>query len=310
MSAYYNEHDPKAAAWLRMLVRENIIAAGEVDERSIEDVTPNDLRGFTQCHFFAGIGGWSEALRMAGWADDRHVWTGSCPCQPFSAAGQGKATADERHLWPAWFHLIEQCRPAIIFGEQVDAAIKHGWLDLVQADVEGLGYAFAPVVIPAAGVGAPHGRHRIFYVADSRRIPAGRSARSAEAQSRRPFGESTGPGDASSLEHSNVSSEYGRTPSGQQSIRDERGQESGAAVESEGEQERISRFARERRKTNGFWLDADWIPCRDGSWRPIEPGVFPLAHGVPARMDLLRGFGNAIVPQAAAKFIEAYEAIQ
>ena len=164
---YYNEIDPFAAQWLRFLILDGIIAPGEVDERSIEDVRPSDLVGFRQCHFFAGIGVWSYALRNAGWSDDRPVWTGSCPCQPFSAAGKGGGTADERHLWPAWFWLIEQCRPGVVFGEQVEAAIKHGWLDLVQADLEGIGYAVGAAGIPAAGVGAPHIRQRLYFVADS-----------------------------------------------------------------------------------------------------------------------------------------------
>jgi DNA (cytosine-5)-methyltransferase 1 len=80
MTAYYNELDPFAAAWLRNLIAAGLIPQGEVDERSIEDVTPNDLAGFRQCHFFAGIGGWPLALRLAGWPDERPVWTGSCPC--------------------------------------------------------------------------------------------------------------------------------------------------------------------------------------------------------------------------------------
>ncbi len=88
MTAYYNEIDPYAAQWLRNLIAEGHIAPGDVDERSIKDVKPADLVGYTQCHFFAGIGVWSYALRRAGWPDDRPVWTGSCPCQPFSAAGK------------------------------------------------------------------------------------------------------------------------------------------------------------------------------------------------------------------------------
>ena len=76
MSAYYNEIDPYAAAWLRNLIRDGHIADGVVDERSISDVKPEELFEFTQCHFFAGIGVWSHALRSAGWEDDRPVWTG------------------------------------------------------------------------------------------------------------------------------------------------------------------------------------------------------------------------------------------
>lgn len=91
--AYYNEIDRGAAAWLRELIGAGLIADGDVDERSIADVKPGDLRGYTQCHFFAGIGGWSLALRLAGWDDARPVWTGSCPCQPFSCAGRHKGAA-------------------------------------------------------------------------------------------------------------------------------------------------------------------------------------------------------------------------
>ncbi|MFX5084551.1 hypothetical protein ABTC40_18100, partial [Acinetobacter baumannii] len=77
--AYYNEFDPFAAEWLRVLIMFGHIAPGDVDERSITEVSPDDLRGYTQHHFFAGIGVWSLALRGAGWSDDRPVWTGSCP---------------------------------------------------------------------------------------------------------------------------------------------------------------------------------------------------------------------------------------
>lgn len=167
MAAYYNEFDPYAAQWLRNLIAAGHIAPGEVDERSIEDVKPDDLNGFTQCHFFAGIGGWSHALRRAGWSDDRPVWTASCPCQPFSTAGTGDAFADERHLWPAQFHLIGQRRPAIVFGEQVSSELAGPWVDLVQADVEALGYAFGAIAFPAAGVGAPNIRDRVYWLADS-----------------------------------------------------------------------------------------------------------------------------------------------
>jgi len=168
MAAYYNEFDPKAAAWLRELIKAGLIAPGEVDERSIADVKADDIRGFTQCHFFAGIGGWSYALRLAGWADDRPVWTGSPPCQPFSNAGKQKAQADARHLWPVFFNLIRECRPANIFGEQVEAAIRTGWLDDLQDDLETEGYATGKIVLPACGFGAPHIRQRIWFVAERR----------------------------------------------------------------------------------------------------------------------------------------------
>src|SRR5258706_11422562 len=138
MASYYNENDAYAAAWLRNLIAAGLIAAGEVDTRSIIDVRPADLHGFDQHHFFAGIGIWSHALRLAGWPDDRPVWTGSCPCQPFSSAGKGNGFADERHLWPSWHHLIRVAMPHVVFGEQVADGDGGAWLDLVCDDLEDL----------------------------------------------------------------------------------------------------------------------------------------------------------------------------
>ncbi|WP_258087373.1 DNA cytosine methyltransferase [Xenorhabdus bovienii] len=174
MTAYYNEIDPYAAQWLRNLIAAGHIAPGDVDERSIEDVKPDDLRNYTQCHFFAGIGVWSYALRNAGWSDDKPVWTGSCPCQPFSAAGKGAGFTDERHLWPHFHYLIEQCRPRVVFGEQVASKDGLTWFDLVQTDLEGTGYTSAAVDICAAGIGAPHIRQRLYWVGHANNpIPQG-----------------------------------------------------------------------------------------------------------------------------------------
>jgi DNA (cytosine-5)-methyltransferase 1 len=167
MSAYYNEIDPYAAQWLRNLIAAGHIAPGDVDERSIEDVQPDDVRGYTHCHFFAGIGGWSYALRLSGWPDDRPVWTGSCPCQGYSAAGKSEGAADARNLWPRWFRLIRECRPVRVFGEQVADAIGHGWLDDVSTGMEAEGYTIGAVVLGAHSVGAPHKRQRLWFVADT-----------------------------------------------------------------------------------------------------------------------------------------------
>ena len=171
---YYNDSDPKACAWVRELIKAGCIPDGEVDNRPIQNVQPEDLHGFVQHHWFCGIAGWARALDLAGWPRDRPVWTASLPCQPFSTAGTQRGQADERHLYPVFAALVEKCRPERIFGEQVEAAIRHGWLDLVQSDLEGIGYAFAATGLPAACVGAPHIRQRLWFVGDAGRagLPA------------------------------------------------------------------------------------------------------------------------------------------
>lgn len=217
--AYYNEFDPQAAAWIRELIKEGVVAPGDVDERSIEDVVPNEIRKYTQWHFYAGVAVWSYALRRAGWPDDREVCTFSCPCQPFSAAGKGEGFADERHLWPATFHIIEQLRPITVFGEQVSSKDGLAWIDLVQDDLEGAGYTFRAIDIPACSVGAPHRRNRFYFVADTKhegrndrgRIERGRNnhdnGRNAAAECNRNIGrifaDAGTNGDFSVLAHSN-----------------------------------------------------------------------------------------------------------
>ena len=165
MPSFYNEIDPYAAAWLRNLIKAGLIPYGEVSTQSIVDLRPSDLSGFDQCHFFAGIGGWSQALHLAGWAPDRPLWTGSCPCQPFSVAGKGAGIDDARHLWPHFHRLIQACRPPVVMGEQVAGKAGYAWFDGVRADLEGTGYAGRAVDIPALAVGAPHIRQRLYWVA-------------------------------------------------------------------------------------------------------------------------------------------------
>ena len=169
MTAIYNDNDRKACAWLGELVKAGHITDGVVDDRPIQEITAADLKPHTRAHFFAGIGGWDYALKLAGWPDDRPVWTGSCPCQPFSSAGKRGAEGDERHLWPEFFRLIAECRPATVFGEQVASADGRAWLAGVRTDLESLGYAVGAADLCAAGVGAPHIRQRLWWVADAGR---------------------------------------------------------------------------------------------------------------------------------------------
>jgi DNA (cytosine-5)-methyltransferase 1 len=160
---YYNEFDLEVAAWLQELINCGLIPNGDVDTRSITEIKPHELTHYIQCHFFAGIGGWSLALQLAGWSPDTPVWTGSCPCQPFSSAGNNLGTEDERHLWPIFFNLINECRPQHVFGEQVANAVGAGWLDGVSTDLEKADYTCGSVVLGAHSVGAPHIRQRIYW---------------------------------------------------------------------------------------------------------------------------------------------------
>jgi DNA (cytosine-5)-methyltransferase 1 len=297
MTAYYNENDPYAAQWLRNLIQAGHVAPGDVDERSVADVTGPELAGYTQCHFFAGIGGWSAALRLAGWPDSRPVWTGSCPCQPFSAAGKGAAADDSRHLWPAWFPLIAERQPAILFGEQVEAAIGWGWLDAVFADLEGEGYACGATVLPACGIGAPHLRARLWFVAHALRKRIGPDAGNGVCEEAAPIeidGDLSGASVAAGL--GGTFDKLGDTDQPGQSIRIWNAGNDGAAPEPQGGQAPLQ---------TGHWGSPEWLPCIDGKARPVRPGTFPLAHGVRNRVGRLRAYGNAIVPQVAAEFIKA-----
>ena len=299
MTAYYNEIDPYAAQWLRNLIAANLIARGDVDERSIVDVRAGDLAGYGQCHFFAGIGGWSYALRIAEWPDDCRVWTGSCPCQPLSSAGQHKGHADERHLWPAFYSLIAECSPSIVFGEQVASKDGREWLAGVRADLETLGYAVGAADLCAAGVGAPHIRQRLYWVADA----DGGSKSDSGLQRSRQHGQQPEDGRAGGV--GNTDGQPGQFDA--REFPSSEAREHGAGVAVDGGLPIRPEYAGAGMDA---WSSAVWLPCLDGKARRAEPGIFPLAHGVPGRVGRLRGYGNAIVPQVAAQFISAFAECQ
>jgi len=320
MTAYYNEIDPYAAQWLRNLIEAGHIAPGDVDERDMQEVKPDEIKGYTQHHFFAGIGGWSLALRLAGWPDKRPVLTGSPPCQPFSSAGKRLGVKDERHLAPHFLSLVAALRPPVVFGEQVAAAVrKDDWLDDLLNALEGEGYATGAIVLPACGVGAPHIRQRLWFTA--RLDDTGCSGRAAGTFAQRSV--STGEG-GEKAEWSNPRGEAwgGRNSGGMDDAGSERRQQEPSSPPSNETQDGAARRVwREpdsdyeptghgegcRSDPNhGGWNSPDWLFCQDGKWRPVEPGTFPLAHGIPARVGRLRAFGNAIVPQVAAEVLKAF----
>jgi DNA (cytosine-5)-methyltransferase 1 len=293
---YYNEFDPFAAEWLKILIAMGQISFGHVDTRSIEDVYPSDLAGYDQCHFFAGIGGWSYALRLAGVPDNFPVWTGSCPCQPFSQTGKGGGFTDERHLWPAFFHLIEQCKPQRIFGEQVASKAGLAWLDLVLDDLEGSAYSTWEADICASSIGAPHIRQRLYWTANTRHEQKGMSSESPKAQAWGSLRDTTGYGNIGGM--GNASSQ------GLQEQPIERGIPNEAMESPSGQTSECASLFSGPTEVNGFWRDTDWLRCRDDKWRPVESCTFPLAYGISKRMGRLRGYGNAIVPQQAAEFVK------
>lgn len=326
---YYNEYHAGACDWLEELIRLGLIPAGFVDRRSVEDVRPSDLAGVTRADFFAGIGGWAEALRLAGHATTKGIWTGSPPCQPFSVAGRKLGFKDPRHLAPQFLDLVAECRPVWLFGEQVSRAVKLGWAEFVQDALGKAGYISAFAVLPAAGVGSPHKRERIFFGAyllanaysgdgigqDSgkRRTPPP-ARRKIEAMASRIV---VGTGDAYDV---------GNTGSA--------GWERRLQGRTDSQREDLNRYAGRNGAISfndplaGFWRGADWVQCRDGGIRPVESGTFPLVDGFSASLgsgsntrkpdalnifntaeaaaERLRGYGNAIVPQVAAEFVKSF----
>lgn len=310
--AWYNDNDAFCAAWLRHLVAAGHISAGLVDERSIGDVAAADLGGYRHCHFFAGIGGWPYALQLAGWPTDRPVWTGSCPCQPFSSAGRQGGAADERHLWPRWFRLIRECRPDTILGEQVEGAVGFGWIDRVFADLEAEGYACGAAVLGAHSVGAPHIRQRLFWVAHSERAGVWSDCRDDAGEAREVQGEvgqwerlrsDTGAGssilrglaesgeprhqsDARGLgsrerpkngaghSFAEVSFNHGATGGGDADA----ARPQGCQRSSDMELHRGTGAVRSVGTAVSPWVDAVWLPCLDGKARRVVAALQPLAH--------------------------------
>ena len=349
---YYNEFDPNAAAWLKQLIQLNLIPQGDVDTRSITEVKPHELTGYTQCHFFAGIGGWSYALQLAGWPTDRPVWSMSCPCQPFSSAGKGLGAADERHLWPVAFNLIKECRPQYVFGEQVASAIGHGWLDGISSDLGEEGYACGSAVLGAHSVGSPHIRQRLYWMACSDSGQCKKLWQCGDIQSEQPVQSASCDSAVSGLEYAECSRLLGSSDSNGESTETRRQTEpdnnrepsegcadaSGVGYSNGERHDRQHPLLREEesrrnegdipqtsRPCEAGWSRYTLIHCRDGKQRRIEFGVKPLVARLPkgmvyssdpsapinpqetaeARVMRLKGYGNAIVPQVAAAFIQA-----
>lgn len=421
---YYNDIDPNVCAWTEELIRAGVIPPGDVVCKSITDIQPKELNGYTQVHFFNGVSGWARAARLAGWPEDRPAWFASCPCQPFSVAGKGLGTEDERHLWPELFRLIKARHPEVVFGEQVASpevvgsqletafvdAVQKGdfatvnrianrlvksstfgfdrrWLDGIQDDLEGIGYAVGSPVLAASSVGAPHKRQRLCWVAnhEGQRRPGmvSQCASGFEQRARIGSGSTTetlangtsggwringsAPGQRGHADQCGEVDTLGdgiqpglEGHSGNGDDRDQPGRDdtrevgpiaaAGCTVpvvqpDSAGRQPGRSATTTAGHggavEPAGFWSDFRIIQTRDGKFRRIPnfesefqrvaDGVsshldamrnlglsekeikeitqamsgFPLAGKIPGRVMLLKGFGNAILPELAAEFIKA-----
>lgn len=315
---YLNEFDAGAAQWLRELVDMGELPDAWIDDRDCRDVRAGDIGDATQCHWFAGIGGWPLAFALAGWDTARHVWSASLPCQPFSAAGKGAGADDERHLWPAFHALVAQCRPAVLVGEQVASADGREWLAAVFADLEDMGYAVAGADLCAASVGAPHIRQRLFWCGVLDGVDGGVAHNSRQGLARR-----------------------AQQPAREKRKATERSGDVGWLANHEtrrrGKVEQVAGRGDEGVRTQGGerpgdgscpdWSAVEYVPCLDNKIRPIpeaQSGVQPLVDGIPAGMVpgrdpgienatqeasamRLRGYGNSIVPALAAEFLMSVE---
>ncbi len=276
---YYNENEPFAVKWLTELQKRGLIPIGGIDDRSITEVRPEDTSPTS--HFFAGIGGWPLALKLAGWNPNVPVWTGSCPCQSLSKAGRKRGANDPRHLWPAWYDLIKESKPPVIFGEQTAGDFGREWISGVRADLEALGYAVGIADLPACAVGSPQKRQRIYWVADANGNQY-RGWNVIQNSTRKPQ-EASGKGQSGA---SNWEDKIRERP---------------VSISSNGGALSFP---------NNPWRLADRAYCHSINggveYRRIEPGTLPVATGIPNRVGRIRGYGNSIVPQLAAVFIRSF----
>jgi DNA (cytosine-5)-methyltransferase 1 len=236
---------------------------------------------------------WDDLLTFDGrpWRGVVDIVSAGYPCQPFSFAGKRDGTADERHLWPNVLAIIEQCRPALVFLENVPGHLSLGF-DVVCRDLQEMDYRVAACVSSAAEVGAPHRRERLFVLAHRN----GQERRERDGESGCKSAAIVGAMAEPAHEQMGAS---GLTRQGSPM-----GDSDGGGYGKEGDSERPS-----------VW--ADWAGIRvfppgpqDAQrWREIperlwpattQPGVRRVADGSAARVDRLRACGNGVVPLVAA----------
>ncbi len=194
---------------------------------------------------------------------DHDLIAGGFPCQPVSLAGARLAQDDPRWLWPEFFRIVRMVRPRYVVVENVPGLASAGMGDVL-GDLASSGYDCEWQSIPAAFVGAPHLRWRIFIVGYLVASAAGSQSDAAQANG---DSEPSSPVDAGPRSGELVLANPER-------------------LRLEGsESERVGQPIGERSVDSGWWT--------------VEPDVGRVADGVPRRVDRLRGLGNAVVPQVA-----------
>lgn len=233
--------------------------------------------------------------------------TGGFPCQPYSVAGKRRGNEDDRAIWPQMLRVIREARPRWVLGENVPGIISLA-LDGVLADLEAEGYACESFVVPACAVDAKHRRDRVWIVANSnksdsrtrgngREYPIGERAHNELAgpdQGPKPVAHRTcngwrqGKQDAGRcIEGTGTGPQSGSWNNGETlaDCHEQRPQRHG----------RLQQCASELPSGPIRWPDEEeWF---------AESGMGRVAHGIPNRVDRLRGLGNAIVPQVAAEIL-------
>ncbi len=309
--------------YAQAIIKQNFGAVADADERagkrSISQPSERTMAGCHAPRLYGDIRAF-DGTRYRG----ATMLTGGFPCQPFSQAGKRRGAGDDRALWPEMLRVICEARPAWVVGENVAGFVTME-LDNCISDLEREGYAVQPLIIPACAVDARHRRDRVWIVAHR---DAGLSEQSEQEictgwdaagdvgyadgsgfeQRRRAepvreaqlaaqcAGETLGDSAQGGIRRGQASGDSGQPTQSGEDVADAEGRSERAGL-CEGEQT----GERGRRLSNSGWAYCDWLP---------EPDMGRVAHGVPRRVDRLKGLGNAIVPQVAYEILRGIAEIE
>ena len=235
------------------------------------------------------------------------IITGGFPCQPFSIAGARKGTDDNRHLWPEMFRIIKEFKPRWVIGENVRGIIniQDGMVfENVFTDLEGEGYEVRAFNIPAAAVGAPHKRERIWIVANARRSIRGeQSSRNKESARSGTYEKTEWSCNTSKIRGS---SERTKTMANANINGTERNQsEDRERSRTQQSSQDVANASTGRRTLQEKQISTRGDSSKHQSWWEAEPDVGRVVDGLPGRVYRLRALGNSIVPQIAEEIGKA-----